>query len=86
MKCNTLKIGRDNMQALVYNVVTAPTNTRGEHIDLHTFYTGRKKISTKAFGRGVFFSKDCSRFGTESVQHQPRGQPQQGDLPPAQKK
>ena len=48
----------------------------GESIVLHTFYTGRAKISTKTFERGVQPEKNCGNFRTKSVNDQP-GDPTQ---------
>lgn len=47
-----------------------------ESIVLHTFYTGRAKISTKTFERGVQPEKNCGNIGTKSVNDQP-GDPTQ---------
>ena len=56
----------------------------GESIVLHTFYTGRAKISTKTFERGVQPEKNCSNIGTQPVNDKPRDptQPRQMETSP----
>lgn len=56
----------------------------GESIVLHTFYTGRAKISTKTIERGVQPEKNCSNIGTQPVNDKPRDptQPRQMETSP----